>query len=622
MIKATSLLCIGLLLFGILNPLFAHEDDKKPKTPSKAVGDLKRARIAMDAYRARLQKEGHYSCCMKPPVGSKVDGCDSCARVSGSCHCGANLVAGKGVCGECFGAWKFGKGSSHFGKVEVKSLKVLASDFQKVEGTLAPDVAPEMKVYLEAMTKAKRTLIAEKRYSCCVGRSGCDECAHETYCGCGVNLAKDLASKPTEPKRGICAQCLDGQHAGQGRLGEVDLATLVVMPPDDDMRMRGALGAWSMNREASGTSWIPESSPMYARMNLSGRYRVMQMGLGFAGYTDSGGKKGERQFLAPTQYMLMGQRETGGGTLSLRGMLSLDALLMPHTGYPNLFQIGENLHGTPLFNRQHPHDLFMELGISYSKKIKDRVRGFLYLAPVGEAPLGPAAFQHRPSAWDNPLSPLTHHWLESAHISSGVLTAGLTMGSQWKLEGSLFTGRETDDDRYRLDTIHLDSRAVRLSYNPSPKWSFQTSFASVHHPDPLSADSQERFSLSGHYNQAYANGDNIAVLLGYGLTRSVGESSKGLLLEASYRQKRTTWFSRFESVEPHEAAGIPAGGIGKLSVRKWSFGGVYNFMQNRKTEQGLGAAFDLYSLSSNLTPLYGNNPFAFTLFYRLRFGRM
>ena len=44
---------------------------------------------------------------------------------------------------------------------------------------------------------------------------------------------------------------------------------------------------------------------------------------------------------------------------------------------------------------------------------------------AGEPALGPAGFPHRVSSMLNPVAPISHHWLDSSHISFGVVTAGL-----------------------------------------------------------------------------------------------------------------------------------------------------------------------------------------------------
>ena len=79
----------------------------------------------------------------------------------------------------------------------------------------------------------------------------------------------------------------------------------------------------------------------------------------------------------------------------------------------------------------------------------------------------------------NPFPPIGHHWQDSTHISFGVLTAGVYTG--WaKLEGSIFHGREPDEDRWDLDLGALDSWSARLSVNPSERTSFQVSYGYVH----------------------------------------------------------------------------------------------------------------------------------------------
>ena len=73
---------------------------------------------------------------------------------------------------------------------------------------------------------------------------------------------------------------------------------------------------------------------------------------------------------------------------------------------------------------------------------------------------------HRPSAQNDPVSPLGHHWQDATHISYGVATAGL-YSRVWKLEGSWFNGREPDGNRWNLDLRQFDSYSGRLTVNPT-----------------------------------------------------------------------------------------------------------------------------------------------------------
>ena len=82
---------------------------------------------------------------------------------------------------------------------------------------------------------------------------------------------------------------------------------------------------------------------------------------------------------------------------------------------------------THLVDRQHPHDLFMELAGTYSYQFAKTSSVYLYAGLPGEPALGPTAFMHRTSGLDNPEAPITHHWLDSTHVVLGVLTTGIVL---------------------------------------------------------------------------------------------------------------------------------------------------------------------------------------------------
>src|SRR3546814_5341774 len=104
--------------------------------------------------------------------------------------------------------------------------------------------------------------------------------------------------------------------------------------------------------------------------------------------------------------MLTGDRDLGGGAhLQLRSMLSLDPLMRAR-GYPNLFATGETAGGIPLVDRQHPHDLFMELAARVDIDTGAESSLFVYGGPVGEPALVPSAFMHRRSDRYAPLAPI------------------------------------------------------------------------------------------------------------------------------------------------------------------------------------------------------------------------
>src|SRR5262245_20748410 len=103
----------------------------------------------------------------------------------------------------------------------------------------------------------------------------------------------------------------------------------------------------------------------------------------------------------------------------------MEPATIPKDGYPELFQRGEASKGTLLVDRQHPHDLFVQLAAKWDRSLSQRTSLGVYLAPVGEPAVGPTAYPHRLSASMNPLTPLAHHNQDSTHLSADVVTLSL-----------------------------------------------------------------------------------------------------------------------------------------------------------------------------------------------------
>src|SRR3982074_219052 len=146
--------------------------------------------------------------------------------------------------------------------------------------------------------------------------------------------------------------------------------------------MRGMCGGYPMSRESSGTSWQPDASPHQGIHAMYGEWSTMTHGFANLIYDRQGGPRGDTKTFSTSMLMVMGQRSLREGTLGLRGMASLDPL-MGKRGYPLLLQTGEAANGQPLIDRQHPHDLFMELAASYSRPVSDRSSWFVYAGLPG-----------------------------------------------------------------------------------------------------------------------------------------------------------------------------------------------------------------------------------------------
>lgn len=388
--------------------------------------------------------------------------------------------------------------------------------------------------------------------------------------------------------------------------------------------MQGQFGPWSMTREGSGTSWLPDAAPMFMKdLPKIGRYDAMVMGLFTLNYTDAGGKRGDQQVYSNSMPMLMLRRQTQGTTLGLRIMASLDPLLNGEYGAPNLFQTGETAYGEPLRDRQHPHDLVSELAFTASRSIGGPNRGYVYLAPVGEPALGGSMFFMRPSGMEIPEAPIGHHWFDSTHISFGVATAGVSLGDRVKVEGSYFNGREPDENRYAFDPIRLNSGAARVSYNPTRRLSFNVAYGFLDEPEPATEPgvSQRRTTASAAYSSDLSNGDSLNLALIYGRNGYTGgqKATSALALEGTLYHGPTSLFARYEFTDKNEIEDVPSG---VYPIHKLLLGATRNFASRGGLDFGYGGYVGVYGFPSSLDPFYGKTPVTFGLFLRIRPGRM
>ncbi|MGH8129885.1 MAG: hypothetical protein ACRES3_03410 [Steroidobacteraceae bacterium] len=373
------------------------------------------------------------------------------------------------------------------------------------------------------------------------------------------------------------------------------------------MTMTGALGSYPMSRDASGTAWQPDDSPHVMGHTMRGDWTLMGHAMLNAVYDRQQGPRGDE--LAFVAGMAMGTARRGfanGDALTLRAMLSPDPF-MGRKGYPLLLAAGETADGaTPLVDRQHPHELIMELSATYARRIGDEDSIFLYAGLPGEPAFGPPAFMHRLSAMDSPEAPITHHWLDSTHISFGVITAGWVRNA-WKLEASRFTGREPDEDRFDIESPRLDSTAVRASWNPAERWSLQVSRGDIEGPEQLEPDVDEtRWSASATYAVAIADDAWWSTTMAWGRKDpSEGDSTQAVALESAYAPGRDwTLFARVETVETHELG--PAEEV--HSVGKFSFGARRDFRLTDRLRLGIGALYSINAVADELKPSYGGDP--------------
>ena len=427
--------------------------------------------------------------------------------------------------------------------------------------------------------------------------------------------------------------CLVDDHFDLGMIGKIRVvgvpvteAATATEPHDGhgaqhEQGMRAWFGPYAMTRESSGTSWQPDSTVHQGIHTKFGSWDVMTHGFAQLVYDRQGGPRGDSKAFANSMLMVMANRSVGeAGTFGLRAMISADPLFGKR-GYPLLLQTGESADGrTPLIDRQHPHDLFMELAASYSHRLSERSSLFFYAGLPGEPALGPPAFMHRFSGEDNPEAPISHHWLDSTHIAFGVMTLGYVVGGL-KFEGSVFRGREPDQFRYNIESGKLDSASLRLSYNPNYNWALQVSRGHIKSPEQFHANENiDRTTASAIYHQDFGRARWQFTAAWGRNAPSGGVATNAYLLESAVSVAKThTFFARAERAAKNELflPGDPRD-HDNFRVGKVSAGYIHDFPSDNHFKIGLGGLVSKYSIPGELHSTYGSNPTSFMLFARVK----
>jgi hypothetical protein len=362
-----------------------------------------------------------------------------------------------------------------------------------------------------------------------------------------------------------------------------------------------------------------------AEMEAQDRWMTMTHGYAFVTFNSQGGPSGGDAFESVNHFMAMSMRRFAGGKLSLLGAWTIEPVTVEQGGSPELFQRGETYRGTLLVDRQHPHDLFVELAVRWERPISKKAAVILYLSPWGEPAVGPTAYPHRLSASENPTAPLAHHNQDSTHISADVVTAGVRL-AKLTLEGSVFHGREPDENRYDIDQGAIDSYSGRLTFRPAGGLAIQISAARREHPEAIEPGDQTRQTFSVEYTRGTQGGFLAASLLvGRNLLSEGPEWGNGL--EATWKfRDRNFLYGRLESVDRDVTELLdkrqrpPGIAPRRTVVQAVTLGYVRNIPLVSRFETGVGGGLTAYRYDEALDPAYGRRPVSGQAFLRLRFG--
>jgi YHS domain-containing protein len=363
-----------------------------------------------------------------------------------------------------------------------------------------------------------------------------------------------------------------------------------------------------MARGGSGTAWLPDATPMYAIHWRRGAWQIMAHENAFVQFLRESGDRGASQFGSINWMMGMAQRNAGKGRVMFRGMVSAEPWTIRGCGYPDLLASGEQCDGRQIHDRQHPHDLAMEISAEYDAPLEGPVRWQVYGGPAGEPALGPVAYPHRMSAMPNPLAPISHHWLDSTHITFGVVTAGV-YDRRWKAEASVFNGREPDEHRANVDFGALDSFSGRLWFLPTSKLALQISAGKL-----TGAEASEnggpridvtRATASATYHTVFRENSIWATTIGWGRNGESGHSSNALLIETNLTfDDRDTWFGRFEAANKTAKDLDVADSADAFAIAKLQGGYTRYFSAWLGLKPGVGASVSAGFVPKRLEPVY------------------
>ncbi len=333
----------------------------------------------------------------------------------------------------------------------------------------------------------------------------------------------------------------------------------------------------------------------------------------------SGPRGGDKNFIEGMVMIMASHAFDARDTIALVAMLSPDAF-MGKNGYPLLLQTGETADGIhPLVDRQHPHDLFMGLTATLTHRFDGDAKAFFTAGYPGEFAFGPTAFMHRASGEDFPTAPISHHWLDSGHITMGALTAGLAKGP-FQLEVSQFTGREPDQYRFNLDPIRLDSTAVRLTW--TPLWAplaglkAQASWARQVSPEELEPlVNLDKRSLSVEYEKG-----PLSSTLAYGWRK--GEHGMAAATDAWLFENRWRFSANWEGLGRFERVYNDELAPQAYHVAKIEIGGARTFALSRVAGLSFGVVRQVNLVPEALKPAYGAHPVGMVAFTTLTFHTM
>jgi hypothetical protein len=258
---------------------------------------------------------------------------------------------------------------------------------------------------------------------------------------------------------------------------------------------------------------------------------------------------------------------------------------------------------------------------SYSMPVERDSWVFGYIGLPGEPALGPpSSYARKYAGLDVSQPSAPGNWMESPDGVSQVFTLGYVW-RKFKLEGSAFSSREPDPQRPSGNSLKLDSRSGRLSYNPASNWALQISRGTLSGLDQLDPTGEVRRTTVSATYQRMLQEANWQTTLAWGRnTKRYRESTTGYLLESTLKVAEThAFFGRMEQVGIDDLMrASEAVNRQFIKVNKLSVGYVYDVRTGGPVRFDVGGLVSRHYLPSAVTPSYGSDPTSYLMFVRVR----
>jgi hypothetical protein len=238
------------------------------------------------------------------------------------------------------------------------------------------------------------------------------------------------------------------------------------------------------------------------------------------------------------------------------------------------------------------HDLVEEVAVGYDWKPIQ-----IYLAPVGEPPLGAEPYAQRASSLDFAEAPFSYDIQESFHHATRVAAiAGTSRFAD--VEYGVFHESVSGGTHTTVEDGNIDSWSARITIAPESKLSAQVSTGR------LGDAKREVTSASISYHGSVWSTSGIWTKI---------DDQTAYSVETTMRYWRSTVLGRAETVDR------PIGTFGtSTSMSHATVGYIFEFMKRPAHRAGAGINIDYHSNTKALERIYGHKPQTIYMFVRWR----